>query len=193
MGSFLAALLALCGVIIAGYLSNFVAEDYKRFRDGSSLAAALSGELRSYQEGAEMLGPMLSNLIAAIMKLPADQRLPVPKFDIPPDPVFDSSVKQLGLLGPELAGDVAYVYQQLRAFRQGFSLYTTNNAEWTNERAAGQLDMCQVTNGRAMLRGIPLIKALIARANEQYEMPHLGTLLKWRGARSRSPNAEDRE
>jgi hypothetical protein len=177
----LAALIALCGVIIAGYLSNFVAEDYRRFRDGSSLAAALSGELNAYFEQNNVL-TVLSMLIANLKAHP-DERLKIVKFEIPPDPVFDSAAKQLGLLGPYLAKDVAYVYQLLRAFRTNFKSYTENHIEWDNDRSVRILEGCMHTLGGAMNTGKALIPALVVRSEEQYFMPHPRMLLKWRGSK----------
>jgi len=40
-----AALFGFIGVLVGGYFNNFLAEDYRRFRDGTTLAGALAGEL----------------------------------------------------------------------------------------------------------------------------------------------------
>lgn len=44
------AFVGLLGVMTGGYFNNFLAEDYKRFRDGQALAGALAGELGSHVE-----------------------------------------------------------------------------------------------------------------------------------------------
>jgi hypothetical protein len=43
-----AALLAFAGVLVGGYFNNFLAEDYRRFRDSQALAGALAGEIESH-------------------------------------------------------------------------------------------------------------------------------------------------
>lgn len=44
------ALIGLLGVMAGCYLNNFLAEDYRRFRDGQALAGALAGELEAHGE-----------------------------------------------------------------------------------------------------------------------------------------------
>lgn len=39
------ALVAVLGVLGGAYISNFAAEDFRRFRDSQALAGALAGEL----------------------------------------------------------------------------------------------------------------------------------------------------
>ena len=62
-------LVALIGAFIAltvAWRTNFVAEDFRRFRDGSALAAALLGELRAYEPALPMLKRTLRSWIAAV-------------------------------------------------------------------------------------------------------------------------------
>ncbi|VWB72860.1 hypothetical protein [Burkholderia lata] len=80
-----AALIAFIGVLAGGYVNNFLAEDYRRFRDGTALA----GELASHTAAFPMLRDMLNGMIAAIEQ---GQRLRLRCFEPPNDPVYESNV-----------------------------------------------------------------------------------------------------
>lgn len=64
--AFLVALLAGGITLAAAYLNSFVAENYRRHRDGSALAAGILGELSSYAEAWPTLEEMLDGIIIAI-------------------------------------------------------------------------------------------------------------------------------
>lgn len=116
----LVALLALVGALLTALLSTFAAEHYRRFRDSQALAGALAGELGSYAEA----WPMIKENFGAMIKDTIDGRRAVlpTKMEKPKDRIFESCVSQIGSLGPELAEDLAYVYNNLNAFRATFAL-----------------------------------------------------------------------
>lgn len=114
-----AALIALSGTLLIGFIANFLAEDYRRFRDGKSLARALAGELSSRSEGVELLRNALSQILAA---LKANQDIKLLKVDKTTDHIFENSVSKLGLLESDLIEDVVYVYENIGAFRVAMSL-----------------------------------------------------------------------
>jgi len=59
MADFTTALVAFVGVLAGGYVNNFLAEDYRRFRDAQGLAGALAGELASHGSASTILRPNL--------------------------------------------------------------------------------------------------------------------------------------
>jgi len=160
-----AALVGLLGVMAGGYFNNFLAEDYRRFRDGQALAGALAGELESH---AEPIKAIKTGLEMMVLQLADGKRLTLPEWPIPSSPLFDENASKIGLLEPQLARDVAYVYENLRAFRQNFHMATKHHHEmpsaWTSATFVG----CMAAITRAEARGLPLIDRLKALAEESY-------------------------
>jgi len=177
MGSFLTALIALAGI----YVVNFVAEDYRRFRDGSSLAAGLAGELSSYLEAYATLSPLLEDLSRRHKN---GERMLMLDMGVPPDPFYESNVGKLGLLGPEFAENTAFVYQNLKAFRSLFSLTCRKHLEMETGHIAIALDSCNAALGRAHTRGVTLVANLKARAIDEYPVPY-----PWRWFREPRPTS----
>jgi len=146
------ATFALSGTLIVAFLANFCAEDYRRHRDSVALAAALAGELASYEDAWPILR---SSLEAMHMHSVAGNSISLPKMPKPSDRVFEANVGKLGLLGPELAEDLAYVYNQVNAFREIFKTLMDEPELAAREQAA-RLDACITTLDRAMGRGASL-------------------------------------
>jgi len=96
-----------------GYINNFVAEDCRRFRNGQALAGALAGELESHAESFDFLKCGLEKLILVA----ADKGLDLTEWPIPPTPLLNENAGKIGLLCPQSAKDVAYVYEKIRALR----------------------------------------------------------------------------
>ena len=165
MGSFVAALIALAGI----YIVNFVAEDYRRFHDGSSLAAGLAGELSSYMQAYGTLSPLLEDLARRHKN---GERMLMLDMGVPPDPFYESNVAKLGLLGPEFAENATFVYQNLRAFRSLFSLTCRKHLEMDTSHIAVALESCNAALGRSQTRGIALVADLKARALDDYPVPY---------------------
>ncbi|NBI50107.1 hypothetical protein [Burkholderia sp. ISTR5] len=119
MGDLASAVIGASAVLVVGYVSNIFKEDYVRFLDGKALASALAGELRGHSTAFPSIEQNLTRLIEA-----TEQQMPLTlrPYVSPTSPVFDASVSKLGLLGSPLAGDVAYVYEQIRAFRLAYAL-----------------------------------------------------------------------
>lgn len=165
MANVAAALIALLGVIVAGYLSTFVAEDYRRFKDGSGLAAALSGELASYMLALDTVRPVLEGLRRAAE---VNGNLLLPRADSQTDPVFAANVQRLGLLGAELAEDTAFIYQQIHAFRTSYKLLSGDNLWMNKAQVLDVVGSWQATVERAQQRGTLLLPKLKSRANASY-------------------------
>jgi hypothetical protein len=161
--SLIAALLTLTGTLIAGFLSTFLAEDYRRFRDRASFAGAIAGELASYNEAWPMLEELLPKLINAANN---QNKLTIPRIEKPTDRVFDNCVAQIGLLGPELAEDVAYVYNNINAFRVSF--ISSSAPDLSSLQIAATLQGGLDAMNRAKIRGEQLPKKLRELASEKY-------------------------
>ncbi|WP_429574907.1 hypothetical protein [Paraburkholderia sp. UCT70] len=58
---------------------------------------------------------------------------------MPTDPMFDSAPAKVGVLGPELAGECAYAYEQLRAFRIGMQVIAEHRKKMDPGQIANRL------------------------------------------------------
>jgi hypothetical protein len=132
-----AAVVAASGVLIVAYANSFVAEQFRRHLDSTAYAAALAGELESHASAFPILRAGFLGMLALV-----DEKKPLPlhSFPTPTDPIFDSAPGKVGMLGKEFAGEVAYAYEQLRAFRVAMSVltehHTTMDPETLKKRLA---------------------------------------------------------
>ena len=157
---------ALFGPILSLFVSNFLAEDYRRFCDGGAVAAGLLGELKSHGEALPLLEPLIHKMIdAAKNEVRLPYRMPVLPESL--DPIFDASISKLGLLDPKVVEDVAYVYEQLRAFRGGFQLIFST-PDMTHLEIISRCNAALQTLDRVKKRGEPLLESLRFRADEDF-------------------------
>lgn len=172
-----AAVTGLLGVMAGGFFNNFLAEDYKRFRDGQALAGAIAGELESHGEPIKNIKERLE---AMRLHLAAGNALTTPEWPIPPSPLFDQNAGKIGLLGASSAKDVAYVYENIRAFRHNYNMLTKNHSDMPLEWCSAIVIGCAAAITRAETRGLPLIETLKRQADESYwDRPQTRTQLKW--------------
>jgi len=75
---------------------------------------------------------------------------------------------KVGLLGPQSARDVAYVYENIRAFRQNFHMLSKDHRNMPKEWAPAMIVGCLAAIQRAETRGRPLIETLKSHAAEEY-------------------------
>lgn len=169
MTAILAALIAMAGAVIVGYATQFVAEDYRRFRNGSALAAGLAGELGSYAGAAPELRQGLAGIIAMIEggQRDLDALRPIER---PVDLYFEEVVGDLGLLGTSLVEDVVLVYSNLRAFRMALEMVATGHKEMKDHEVIHRCRKCLEALDRASSRGTTLVDALRVRAAERFEL-----------------------
>jgi hypothetical protein len=160
-----AALIALIGVLAGGYVNNFLAEDYRRFRDGTALAGALAGELGSHMQAFPLLRTMLTTLKKAFEQ---GERPPLRRFDPPNDPIYEANVGKIGLLGGKLAEEVAFAYQQIRAFRLNFVLVLSHHEDMKEPEIVARLSACLDTINRGDARAVALLADLKALASQRY-------------------------
>jgi hypothetical protein len=175
-----AALIGFIGVMAGGYFNNFLAEDYRRFRDGQALAGALVGELESHSA---QIPRIKNNLEAMEVQTRNSKALDMPEWPMPPSPIFDQNAGKIGSLGPETAKEVAYIYEHLRAWRQNFHMLTKHGFErgpvWSNEVIVG----CLAIISRSENRAAQLVFALKSKAEESYwKRPQTQTQLKYGAA-----------
>lgn len=159
------ALIAFIGVLAGGYLNNFLGEDYRSFRDSQALAAALAGELDSHASAVKILRPGLDNMLEHIKK---GNKLALPEFPPPPSPVFEALVEKIGLLGPDLAREVAYVYEQIRAFRITLHQVSKYHLEMSENWRAVMVQNATDRINSATEKGEVLVKNLDAHARSKY-------------------------
>ena len=114
--STLSALIAASVALIAVYCTQFLAESYRRFMDGSSLAAGIAGELSSHKEAIPHIRLTLRT-VQEITEIGRQEEIMLRSFDKPVDRYFDQVVGKVGALGPHLAERIIYVYSNLHAFR----------------------------------------------------------------------------
>lgn len=162
---FVAALSGIVGVLVTGYFNNFLGEDFKRFRDAKALAGGLAGELESHLEALPALKAGLNRMWEATLD---GQSLSIPEWPMPSSPVFEANTSKIGLLGPELAREIAYGYESLRAFRLNFHQLTKHHQAMPSEWASSTVNGCLAILTRAEPRGDRLVVNLKNFANLTY-------------------------
>jgi len=162
-------LIAVVGGILGGlgaaFLNNFAGEDYRRFRDGAALAGALAGELSSHAKTVPELRAMLGRWTAL-----AESGAPIKmrKFVIPTDPIFDSATAKLGLLGPKLAEELAYVYEQIRVVRGALLIIAQESKEMESDEVSDRLARCLRLLDGSEPQALTLIEKLKSHADRKY-------------------------
>lgn len=161
------AIIAGSVALAVAYVNSFLAESFRRFRDGSALAASLAGELAAYEPAWPMLVLTLDTIINAI-----DSSTRQPTFlrpiERPRDLVFEDSVGKLGLLGAELSESVVYVYSNIRAFRVALEIIARDESDMTNIELRARCVLCKDALQRAVTRGNDLIKNLRYRSTQRF-------------------------
>jgi hypothetical protein len=133
------AFVGVIATLILALLASLALEHYRRFRDRQSLAAALIGELSGYTDAYPTLRAAYPSMIDQLRKGICGEIPPVPATR---DFIYESNVSSIGSLGPKAAEDVAYVYQNLTAYRNVHvtlaQIYRDRHAEhkYTNEQFA---------------------------------------------------------
>jgi hypothetical protein len=165
----IAAVISVSGAVALGIANSFVAERYRRFHDGSALAAALAGELASYEAAWPLIRPMFANF-GSLAEAGKKDEISLRPFERPLDRIFEESIGKLGLLGTELVEDIVYVYGNIRAFRVNFELISSHHRSMSSDEVVRQCAAALDAIDRAVLRGEPLVKTL----RERSRAPFLG-------------------
>lgn len=162
---FLGPFFTFTGSVVVAVIANFIAEDFRRFRDGSALASAIAGELLSY-------GTAIRDLTQSITLLAeqaeAGATIRVADIEMPRDLIYESAVPKIGLLGVELPENVALAYGRIRAFRTLYMVIAGEKVK-TDTAGLGRLyRQLLVKLGEAETEGRQTVALLHARANESF-------------------------
>lgn len=98
----------------------------------------------------------------------SEEGLKLKEWPIPPSPLFDQNGSKIGLLGAQTARDVAYVYENLRAFRQNFHMLSKHHHEMSKDWGHAMINGCLAAISRVETRGLPLVETLKKQAAESY-------------------------
>ena len=161
------ALLAGAVALAVAFINTFLSESYKRFRDGTTLAASLAGELAAYEEAWPILSEMLNSIVSATEtgKPNLEQLRPIER---PRDVVYEKSIEKLGLLGASAAENVVYVYSNINAFRIAFEIIARDHVSMSKEELKVRCLACRNALDRAAARGKVLIGSLRDRASAKF-------------------------
>jgi len=159
------ALIGLIATIIGAILGAFLNEMYKRHRDAMATAAALAGELSSYRQAFVALDVSLPVLIGRVEE---GNPLNIPEQAPPTDIAYEAYIDKIGLLGSELAEQVAYVYGQVRGFRSAFFPLTRQGEKFDAAYVTAGLRVAHMFSQNANRHAEPLISALQERARQSF-------------------------
>lgn len=161
------ALIAFNAAVLVGFLGHFGVEDYRRFRDSQAIAAALAGELSSIITSLSELRDNLTKLKAL-----ADQEIPISMPEMPDQssPLFEANADKIGLLGVDLAEGVAFIYDQIRAFRTSFQLLSKYHKINTCFWSSMLIGRCAQLIDDNKPKGISLVGSLKKHSKLDYAM-----------------------
>lgn len=145
------------------YLTQFLAEKYRRFNDGSAIAAGLLGELRSYKADHEKLEVALKQWISTARTYGKDvlPMKPIPKNS---DPFFDSCVGRIGLIGDDLVTDTIFVYYRIRAAKDMINIVSDHFDDLSEAEFILYCESILDIIEKAANIGTPLLAKLEARS-----------------------------
>ncbi len=161
------ALIAGMVALAVAFINSFLSESYKRFRDGTTLAASLAGELSAYEDAWPMLSEVLKSLIGATENGKPDLGRLRP-IERPKDVVYEKSIDKLGLLGASTAEGVVYVYSNINAFRMAFEIIARDHEKMSSQELQARCIACKAALDRAATRGEVIIGSLRARASARF-------------------------
>lgn len=160
------AVATACVTVAVAYATNFLAEEYRRHLDAKALAGALWGELKGHMSAVPTIRVGLDLLRQMARKGEK------PKLRETADiasPIFESNTAKIGLLGAELAGEVAYAYERIRAFRVTMSILARDGRDMDPREiesyAMVALQILDDTDGR----GKHVVDALHAFTSQKFK------------------------
>ncbi|KQP43514.1 hypothetical protein [Pseudorhodoferax sp. Leaf274] len=165
ISAFIAASAAVFGVI----LTQVLGEKYRRFKEGSSVAAGILGELSSYEQAWPLVQAMLRGLDDAV-SAGARERFSMRFGERAKDLYFDEVVSKIGLLGPDIVEPVVYVYSNIRAFRVALELISVHHKDMTDGELFQRSQTCQQCLQRALARREELFSKLKARSSRRMRL-----------------------
>lgn len=169
MASISAAIIAAAATLITAFITQFLSERYRRFNEASAVAAGISGELSSYGEAVPLLRISLHTMSENI-KLGRKDSVKFRSFEKPVDRFYDAVVGKLGMLGPELAERIIYIYGNLNAFRGVLVTIHEKHAEMEGPELLARLTLCQDAMERAFKAAEAVMPVLRARSSERFKV-----------------------
>lgn len=162
-GDLLSASLGLLAGLGAASIGGLVADDYKRFRNGSGLAGALAGELSSY---APVWPTLFAELDCWELIGQSDQQATFPfrPFDPPKDKIYEARIADLGLLSPDLVEDIVFTYGNFIGARLALAILAEHGRDMEQAEFVGRVKACRAALQRGVDRAPALITRLRARA-----------------------------
>lgn len=119
-------ILSAVGGAAGAFIANFVNVDFKRWREGGSLAAALAGELRARETDWEFTARIVDNVKELGRR---GYKMSAPRRGARTDRIFESAVSQLGLLGPATVTLVIVAYARAFDCREAFATFESKVGE----------------------------------------------------------------
>jgi len=161
-----AALSGLIGAVLGAAITTICGEDFRRFRDRQAVAGALAGEIDSILAAIPELHVGLKDMVVILKE---GGKLPLPEFPQPSSPIFDANTAKIGLLRPELARDVAFIYGQITAFRASFHLLSKHHQnmspDWSGALLKRCIEMIESNEAKAKLLIENLTVAAVGKKN----------------------------
>lgn len=172
MQAFVVAGTTAAVTLVTVYLTQFVAERYRRFAEGSTLAAGFAGDLAAHRHGEvdyEFVFKELEKLRkegkrAEVM----GQGRPEPHHH--EERFFHTVIGKVGLLGPDLAGRVIGLYRDMAFYAEQAKYIDEHHADMQNDELHGRLELVLRTWKSAMELRDELVPLLKSRANERFRL-----------------------
>lgn len=157
------AAITATAAVVGVYLTQFLGEKYKRFKEGSAIAAGILGELTSYEQGWPHLDAMMTGFVEACTTGTRSQ-LTLREIERPKDLYFEEVVGRLGLLGADIVEPVVFVYSNVRAFRLALEIISRHHREMSDEEFLQRCLACHACLKRAGSRRQEVLTKLKERS-----------------------------
>lgn len=179
MDGFAGPFFTFVGGVAAALIANFLAEDFRRHRDGSALAAALAGELGSYEVAFGELTQTISLLIQQAEAMNSDDEpRRIADIELPHDPIYEAAASKIGLLGTELPEKVVLTYGRIRAFCTLYGIIASGKGGTKAKELIQLYRQLLAVMNQAEQDGRPTVALLHARAAEEL-CPRMNGTRRW--------------
>lgn len=158
-------------------IANFVAEDFRRFRDSSALGSAIAGELLSYRVATQDLTQSITLLAE---QAEAGNTIRVAEIKMPRDLVYESAVTKISLLGAEIPESVALAYGRIRAFRTLYMIIAGDKVRIDAATFGRLYRQLLLKLAEAETEGLRTVALLHARVGESFCLALLTALINGR-------------
>lgn len=172
MQAFLVAGITASVTLLTVYLTQFLADRYRRFTEGSILAAGFAGDLAARRAGDvdyELVFKQLDKLRKEGTRVEViGAGRPEPNHH--EERFFHSVIGKVGLLGPDLAGKVIGLYREMAFYAEQARYVEVHHADMKNDEFHGRLQLTLKSWKGAMELRDELVPLLKSRANERFNL-----------------------